>query len=55
MFLFYQKKEVTSKQRDDWGVLQEYTYLQDVTILTDRELAEALQTSLKTVETHRRD
>lgn len=55
MFFFDNRKEVTIKIRDEWGVLREVTFKRDTSYLTDEELAEQLCTSQVTVETHRRD
>ena len=56
MFFFDNRKEVTIKIRDEWGVLRKMCVRpRDVPALTDKELAEQLRTSQVTVETHRRD
>ena len=54
MFFFF-KKEVTTKIRDEWGVLHTVSVRQDTPRLTDEELARQLETNVITVITHRRD
>ena len=59
MFYFYRKKEVSPKHvikiRDEWGQLHIVKTDAASPRLSDKELAEQLETNQATVETHRRD